>query len=159
MSKKIQIGGVIMRENLSLIKILGINNAPNSGGHIFRIFGDAGISMEFISTSETTTGKGSILICVEEKEHQKAKMLIPIIEREISPVKETIHNSVAMMTVYGPHFAEKPSIAAAFCVALGKAGINVLGVSTSINSVTCVIHQKKLNQAKIAIDKSFDYPK
>jgi len=159
MINKIQIGGVMLRKNLSLIKILGIENAPNSGGHIFQIFGDAGISMEFISTSETTTGKGSLLICVENKDHEKAKSLIPKIEKEISPVRDTIHNSVAMMTVYGPHFAEKPSIAAAFCNALGTTNINILGVSTSVNSVTCVVNQRDVASAQRAIDACFEYPK
>jgi len=158
MTKKIQIGGVIIRENLSLIKILGIENAPNRGGYIFQIFGDAGISMEFISTSETTTGKGSILICVENKNLAKAKSCLPAINREISPVKDTILNPVVMLTVYGPHFSEKPSVAAAFCTALGSADINILGVSTSINSVTCAIDQDDLEKAKIAINRSFEYP-
>jgi aspartokinase len=42
--------------------------------------------------------------------------------------------------------------------ALGDAGINILAISTSISTLSCVIEEKLLPQAVKAISEAFELP-
>jgi aspartokinase len=78
---------------------------------------------------------------------------------EIIPVKDIkITEPVAIITFYGPHFREKPAIAGKICQTLGEAGINILGISTSISSVCCVIRDDLVGLVHQVISIYFDYP-
>jgi aspartokinase len=65
---------------------------------------------------------------------------------------------VSVIGIYGPHFREKPRLAAYFCQTLGKAGINILGLSSSISSISAVIVNDQLELARDALLKVFELP-
>ena len=71
---------------------------------------------------------------------------------------ERWYDDVAIIGIYGPHFREKPSIAGRMCSALGRRKVDILGISTSFSSVSCVINNNKTEEAKEAILSAFDLP-
>ena len=66
--------------------------------------------------------------------------------------------NISSLTVYGPHFREKPAISGEMCSALGKADINILGISTSISSVCCLIKDEDFERAYGALLEVFQLP-
>lgn len=66
--------------------------------------------------------------------------------------------NIASLTVYGPHFREKPAISGEMCSTLGKANVNILGISTSISSVCCLIKDEEYYRAYDALLKVFQLP-
>ncbi|MBC8214506.1 MAG: hypothetical protein ISR90_00350 [Candidatus Marinimicrobia bacterium] len=158
MSERIKIGGLFERTNLCMIEILGIKDEPGSAGHIFKLFSKHNISIEFITSSFSTTGGGSMSLGMSDEHCHKVEELSFSIEELIKPDKIVKRPAIAMLTVYGPHFAEKPRVAEIFCTELGNNKVNILGISTSINSITCVINKCDLFQAKEAINLKFELP-
>jgi hypothetical protein len=59
-------------------------------------------------------------------------------------------SNVAVISVFGPHFREKPSISGLILNALGILGINILAISTSISSCSCLIRADQVEDATMA---------
>ena len=73
-------------------------------------------------------------------------------------IKITKIANVSVIGIYGPHFREKPILAALFCKILGNAGINILGLASSISSISSVIASDQLHHAKNALLEEFEIP-
>ena len=66
--------------------------------------------------------------------------------------------NISTVTVYGPHFREKPAISGEMCSALGHANVNILGISTSISSVCCLIKEEDFDTAYHSLLEVFELP-
>ncbi len=158
MNDKILIGGVIHHPNMCMLEMIGIPNSPGSAGRAFSIFGKKNISLEFISETEACDGLSNITCCFHTNKCDVAKSLHSPILVATKAQKLKTKCPVEIITIYGPHFASKPLIAAKFCEALGAMNINMLGITTSINSITCVIHSDYHDLAHKAIQDNFIFP-
>ncbi len=63
-----------------------------------------------------------------------------------------------MISIFGPDFRERPGIAGTMFSALGAREINILAISTSISTVSCVIDIDRLGDAVDAMRETFDMP-
>jgi aspartate kinase len=68
------------------------------------------------------------------------------------------HSEAAIVSIFGPDFRERPGIAGTMFEALATQGINILAISTSISTVSCVIESDSLETALNALRKTFDLP-
>ncbi len=62
------------------------------------------------------------------------------------------------LAVFGPHFREIPNVASQVFKALAEAGINILAISTSVSSVTCVFKQERLSEGLASLRGRFEIP-
>ncbi len=65
---------------------------------------------------------------------------------------------MCILGVYGPHFREKPAVAAHFCSAMGRVGINILGLSSSISTISAIIDIRDREKALDALMQVFKLP-
>lgn len=156
--KKILIGGILHNHNYTMLKVVGLPNKPGFAGKIFTKLGRANINLHFIAESEDSNGLGNMTICVNP---ENAKEAIQIIETQKDKdqnqhVEEIPH--ISTITVYVPHFREKPAVSGEMCSALGKANVNILGISTSISSVCCLIKDTDFDSAYSSLLKVFELP-
>jgi len=158
MSDKIQIGGVINHSHMCMVEILGIPDLPGSAGKAFSIFGKKDISLEFISETEASDGLSNITCCFHTKNCKIVNGLHQKLLNATGAKELKTQCPVEIITIYGPHFSSKPSIAAKFCESIGDMNINMLGITTSINSITCVIHSEFHELAQKAIQDNFIFP-
>ena len=63
-----------------------------------------------------------------------------------------------MLSVFGPDFRQRAGIAGIAFDALGRAGVNILAVSTSISTITCLVRQDHFDTALAALQKAFALP-
>jgi aspartate kinase len=61
--------------------------------------------------------------------------------------------------VFGPHFGQRSGVAGIMFSALASAGINILAISTSISSLSCIIDLDDMDKAVEAIHDAFQTPK
>ena len=69
-----------------------------------------------------------------------------------------VQPEVAIVSIFGPDFRERPGIAGTMFHALAERGVNILAVSTSISTVSCVIESDPLESALVALRETFDLP-
>ncbi len=155
---KIKIGGIIQNKNLAQISLLNLTNQPEVAGQIFSLLGREGINVQFIVQAAETAEKGHIVFCIDQKDLEKT---IDILRKkpcggesqQIIP-----YHPVAIVSIFGPHFREKPAIAGRMFSALSAAGVNILAISTSISTLSCVIPESLLSVAVQVLSETFELP-
>ena len=155
---KILIGGILQAKNYTMLKVVGLPNKPGFAGRILTMLGRANINLHFIAEGEDAQGFANMTLCIFPKD---AKEAVEIIKSQKNGNQkqdvEEIHN-ISSLTVYGPHFREKPAISGEMCSTLGKANVNILGISTSISSICCLIKDEEYYRAYDALLKVFQLP-
>ncbi len=155
---KILIGGILQAKNYTMLKIVGLPNKPGFAGQILTKLGRANINLHFIAEGEDAQGFANMTICIYPKEAKKAVEIIKSQKNGNKKQSVEVIPNIASLTVYGPHFREKPAISGEMCSTLGKANVNILGISTSISSVCCLIKDEEYYRAYDALLKVFQLP-
>jgi aspartokinase len=158
MTQPVAAGGLLKFRDLCLIGVMSARDRPGVGSAIFRSLGEAGINAQFIVHSIDLRSRSHVLFCVAEEDAAEALTHIrPVAEAlEAEQVSEEHH--VALMAVFGPDFRERPGIAGTAFGALADRGINILAISTSISTVSCVIRGKDYAEAESALRQVFRLP-
>ena len=155
---KILIGGILQAKNYTMLKVVGVPNKPGLAGQILTELGRANINLHFIAEGEDCEGLANMTICINPSDANEAINIIRLQKNGNKKQKaEEIHN-ISSLTVYGPHFREKPAISGEMCSALGKADVNILGISTSISSICCLIKDEDFDRAYDSLLSVFDLP-
>ena len=156
--QKIKIGGIIQNRNLAKIGVMSIPDRPGVAGAIFGALGERGISVPFIVHNIDLNNLDNIVICVAQGDLTAALEVLDTV-RETVGAKEIVYDrEVGVVSMFGPHFGERPGIAGAMFSALASVGINILAISTSISSVSCLVDASDMDEAVQALEETFELP-
>ena len=156
--KKVKIGGVIRNSNLAKVGIMGIPDRPGVAGTILSTLGRQGINVEFIVQCIDLNHNDHVVFCVARDDLEAALSILEKIKPELG-AKEVIHEpEVGIVSIFGPDFRERPGIAGTMFSALASVDINILAISTSISTVSCVIDANLLPQAVKVLEETFSMP-
>lgn len=155
---KVKIGGTLEYHQMLMVAILSAPNRPGIAGKVLSYLGKLNIPVDFITESANLEGLADITFCVQSQYRPIIVSNLEQLQACVNARQGKIIDDVAILSIYGPHFREKPAIAGRFCSALGEFGINILGISTSISSVSCVIEEDKIESAHRAISQVFALP-
>jgi aspartokinase len=153
-----KIGGIVENNNLTLYRMISLKDQPGSAGSILKIFAQNNINIEYITESSTSGDLAVMAICVKSDKSEKLDSLLSEQELMYNKLNIIKIEQVSVLGIYGPHFREKPFLAAKFCMILGLADVNILGLSSSISSISSVIKSEEVPVAKEALLKEFDLP-
>lgn len=156
--QKIKIGGIIQKRNLAKIGVMSIPDRPGVASAIFSALGARGVNISFIVHNIDLNNLDNIVFCVAQQD-------LPVALEVLNTVKETVgakeivyDREVGIISMFGPHFGERPGIAGMMFSALASAGINILAISTSISSTSCLIDASDMDEAVQALEKAFELP-
>ena len=153
-----RVGGILVDEDLMFIHLLSGLDEPDWAGTVLSKFATRDLCVNFITETPDARGRANMSVTVRPDDEYALELALDDIRelhREI--VIKKIH-PVSLVTVYGPHFKERCGLAARAFRALGLHGINILGISTSISSISCVILQDQLDSARSALASVFEVP-
>lgn len=153
---KVKIGGIIQYTDLALVGMMAVPDRPGIAAAVFETLGRRGINVLFIVQSIDPDDNTQIVFCVASKDVSVALGLLEPVKERFGGREVTHRPGVAMVSVFGPDFRETPGIAGTMYGALAEAGINILCISTSMSSVSCVIDVARLDNAVKALKDSFD---
>ncbi|MBI5602163.1 MAG: ACT domain-containing protein [Deltaproteobacteria bacterium] len=156
--KKIKLGGIIEHKDLSLISIENIPDRPGIAGLIFQTLSHRGINVEFIIHCLNRKGQSQVILCVSKLKGEAALAVLMEIRSRIGDPEMFINSDIALLSIFGPHFRERPGIAGTFFGALNFQGINIMAISTSISTCSCVIPAADLPIAVKAVGEAFEVP-
>jgi aspartokinase len=155
---KFKIGGIIQKRDLAKIGIMSIPDRPGVAGMIFSALGTKGINCPFIVHNIDLNELDNIVLCVRQDCLPAALEALAII-RETVGAKEVIYDrEVGVVAVFGPHFGERAGVSGVMFSALASAGINILAISTSISSLSCLINASDMDSAVQALEIAFEQP-
>jgi aspartokinase len=156
--KKIKIGGIIEHTELSLISIENIPDRPGIAGLIFQSLSHRRINVEFIMHCLNQKGRSQVILCVSNLKADETLAVLHDLKPRIGNPDLYVNSEIAVISIFGPHFRERPGIAGTFFSALNAKGINIQAISTSISTCSCVISSEDLGLAVEAVGEAFEIP-
>jgi aspartokinase len=153
-----KIGGLVENSDLTMYRITSIKDEPGAAAEILKLFAQEKISLQYITESSVTKDTAVMTLCVASGEEESIDQLFGKNDYITKQIKITKITDVSVIGIYGPHFRDKPVLAAMFCKLLGDAGINILGLSSSISSISSIILSDQLPVAKAALLEEFELP-
>ena len=158
MSNKIKIGGIMQCANLVEMRVMSIPDQPGTAGKILKGLGENGINVQFIVQCIDIENNDHVALCIGQCDVEAASEILEEVRQETSAKEVVQRPNVALISVFGPDFRERPGIAGAMFSALGERGINILAISTSISTLSCVIDGDDLESAVAAMQETFELP-
>jgi len=155
---KVKVGGIMASTGLATVSILSLPDRADVTGVVFHAMGKRNINIEFIVHSLDLEGNGNLTFCIDQKYLEPALEVLEGVKSLVEAKGVSYQPHVAMISVFGPHFRERPMISGLMFNALGTAGINVLAISTSISSCSCVIQADQTEDAMRALHETFEAP-
>lgn len=155
---KMKVGGIMISSGLATVSILSLPERPDVPGAILHAMGGRNINIEFVVHNVDIEGNSNMTFCIDQK---NLEIALDVLER-VKPLIEargiSYHPNVATVSVFGPHFRERPMVSGLMFNALGTAGINVMAISTSISSCSCVIEADQVEEAMRVLHETFEAP-
>jgi aspartate kinase len=155
---RMKIGGVLVSQHIALVSVQGAPHEIGIAGTILEALGESGINVEFISCCPDVGGGDTLCISAEMKKLDYALDLIEDLQERIHASRIVAMQNLCSVAVFGPHFREIPNVASQIFKALAEVGINILSISTSVSSVTCVFDESKLGDALASLRNHFEIP-
>jgi aspartokinase len=155
---KMKVGGIMASTGLAMVSILSVPDRPDVAGTILHAMGKNNVNIEFVVLCSDVEGNGNMTFCIDQKNLETAIGVLEGIKPLIEARGISYHPNVAMISVFGPHFRERPMISGLMFNALGTSGINVLAISTSISSCSCLIQADQTEDAMRALHQTFEAP-
>jgi len=156
--EKVKIGGILQARGLASIGVTGIPDRPGVASRIFLTLANHRINVEFIVHAMDARGQSHVTFCVDRKHLEESLSHMDRHREEIGGAHILHHRDMAIVSIFGPHFRERHGIAGTFFNALGSAKINIIAISTSVSTVSCLIAEKDLPTAVAALSQAFELP-
>jgi aspartokinase len=156
--QRIRIGGILQRRNLAKIGVKSIPDRPGVAGAIFGALGGVGINCTLIVHTIVLDNLDEIVLCVAQRQLDSALAVLEELRVQVPKMEVTYDREIGTVSIFGPHFGDRPGIAGAMFSTLAQAGINILAISTSISSVSCVLDAGDMDQAVRVLEEAFESP-
>lgn len=157
-TEDIKIGGIIQKRNLAKISILAIPDRPGVAGAVFSALGVQGINCPFIVHTINLDNLDSIVLAVSRQQLDEALHVLEMVKATVGARDIVYKEEVGMIAIFGPHFGDRPGISGIMFSALASAEINILAISTSISSLSCLIDASRMDDAIQALKQAFAQP-
>jgi aspartate kinase len=158
MTGKVKIGGIMSNGGMAKVGVMSVPDRPGVAAAILNKLGEQGVNVQFIVQCIDLEHRDHVVLCVGRSDLQLTLGLLEAMKEEVG-AQAIIHApEVGIVSVFGPDFRERPGIAARVFEALASEGINILAISTSISTVSCVIAEGLLDQATEVLGETFALP-
>ena len=158
MSVKIPWGGLMERHDLCLVEVLGFDWRPGAPCGILGKFAARDIALSYLSLGNGVEGDKNMSFCVKTEKLAANRDILEAVEREYEPRKVEVRAPVVILTLYGPHFNERPALASQVFSALCVDGIQAQTVASSINSISVVIETLDRDRVVRCLEEKFSWP-
>lgn len=156
--ERIRIAGIIQNPHLSLITVSAVPDRPGIAASILSGLGGEAINVPFIVQCIDQSDRDQVAFCVDRDDLQLAMGVVNGIAPRLEAGKVNSTAEVAVVSIFGPDFRERPGIAGTMFRALADEQINIKAISTSISTVSCVIDLASLDAGVTALRSTFELP-
>lgn len=151
------IKGVAQDTHTARISVLNVKNVPGIAHMVFKALANEHIDVDMIvqSVQRANDDLTDIIFTIADTDLEEAKRVLGELQDQGQLSTIIYDNNMAKVSIVGAGMLGTPGIAARMFGALGKEGVNILIVSTSEISVSCLINRDEVTKAIQAIHKEF----
>jgi len=155
---KVKIGGIMSSGGMAKVGVMSVPDRPGVAAAVLKGLGEQGVNVQFIVQCIDLENRDHVVLCVSRSDLHLTLELLEAVKEEVGAQAVIQVPKVGIVSVFGPDFRERPGIAARVFDALASEGINILAISTSISTVSCVIAEELLEQATEVLGETFTLP-
>ncbi|SDX63571.1 aspartate kinase [Acetomicrobium thermoterrenum DSM 13490] len=149
------IKAVVHDKNIAKIAVLGVPDVPGIAAGLFSKLADRGVGVEMIIQSVMRGDVNDIAFLVKETLLGEAIEVCGDYAREIDAQGVTYDAEVGRVSIVGVGLSLHPEIPAEMFSVLSGEGINIDMISSTSNSITCVISSSMIDRAVSALHRHF----
>ena len=150
MTGKIAVGGITRKDGLVLMRILGARAGQGLVGKSLSSLGLHGINLTCVTSFIDGQGLNNICFAIHQEDLDQTLGILQSMEEDILAGSVSYQGGCSAISIYGPHFSERPSIAGTVFAATADAGVEIHMISTSFSTVSFLTNE---DQAVIAIQR------
>ncbi len=158
MAERIKVGGIMQSDGRAVVKVMSCPDRSDIAGLVLGTLGDRNINIEFLVQSFDLDGFSNFTLCIDRKDLEAAIGSLETIKPSLEAKVISYNPDVAVISVFGPHFREKPKVSGIMFSTLASVGVNCIAISTSISSVSCVVDSGDAEAAVDALNEAFEAP-
>ena len=158
MTGRIAVGGITRTDGLVLIRILGVRPGPGLAAKTLATLGNERINLTCVTSFVDAEKRDNLCLALGERDLDQALGLLQTIKEEIEARAIEYQRRCTSISIYGPHFSERPAIAARIFEVTAAAEVDVQMISSSFASVTFVIAQEAADPTVKALREAFLVP-
>ena len=157
--KEFVIRGVTSDINVAKITVNGVPDVPGAAYRIFDALAKANITVDMIVLSSSKdNSRNDIVFTVTKSDLGDAIEALEKLKNEMGLEGVEVEANVAKVSVVGAGMLGNPGIAAGMFGALAKASVNLMIISTSEITISCLIAKDDVMKAVNAIHQHFFPP-
>ena len=141
-----------------MVEMRGFPPLTSNRRNVLARFGAYGIPLCYLVVSWDADDAENLGFCLSAADLPRAEPLLAMLANELSPRRVLTWIPVTILTVYGPHFLERFGLANEFIATLADHQLTVLSISSSINSVSFVVHERDEEATVRALSERFAWP-
>ncbi len=147
MTGKIAVGGITRTDNLVLVRVLGVAAGQDLSGRALTALGNQNINVTCVTSFLDKDGLNNICFAVGLADLDQTLGILQGLEDHLQAQSIEYQRRCSAVSIYGPHFAERPAIAGRVFDTIGESGVEVLMISTSFSTVSFVTNEEQAVQA------------
>lgn len=150
MTGKMAVGGITKKDGLVLVRILGAKAGHGLAGRALSELGLRGINIICVTSFIDREGLNNICFAIRKEDLDQSLGILQSISEEIQARSIEYQSRCSAVSIYGPHFSERPAIAGTIFEATAEAGIELHLISTSFSTVSFLTNE---DQGAVAVAK------
>ena len=158
MTGKIAVGGITRSNELVLVRVLGARPAPGMAGQTLSTLGNQRINLICVTSFVDTAGRDNIGFAIHQRDLDQALGLLQTIKDDIEAEAIEVRRHCCSISIYGPHFSERPAIAGRVFAATAQADIDIHMIATSFATVSFLIDEDDGDLAVAQLHEIFLVP-
>ena len=158
MTGKMAVGGITRVDNLVLVRIMGAKRGYGLAGRALSGLGLKGVNITCVTSFIDRDGLDNIGFAIKEDDLDQTLGLLQALQDEFQARTIEYQRHCTSISIYGPHFSERPAIAGTVFQATGESGVEIHMIATSFSTVSFLTNDKDADAAEAKLRESFLVP-
>lgn len=158
MTGKMAVGGITRVDNLVLVRIMGTKMDRGLVGRSLSGLGLKGININCVTSFVDRDGLNNIGLAIKEDDLDQALGILQSLQDELQASAIEYQRHCSSISIYGPHFSERPAIAGTVFEATGQADVEIHMIATSFSTVSFLTNEKDAEAAVAQLRENFLVP-
>jgi aspartate kinase len=158
MTGKIAVGGITKVEGLVVIKLLGAPTGQRLAERTLAGLGMQGINISCVTAFADREGLNNLSFAISDDNLDQTLGMLQTLQEELDLGKIEYTRGCAAVSIYGPHFSERPAIAGSVFEAVGEANVKILLIATSFSTVLFITSEAEVDVAVASLNDKFLVP-
>ena len=158
MTGKIAVGGITKVDGLVMVKLLGARSGQGLAGRALSGLGLKGINISCVTSFVDREGLNNISFAIGDADLDQTLGILQSMQEELEIAKIDYTRRCSAISIYGPHFSERPAIAGTVFETVHAAGVAIHLIATSFSTVTFLTGAEQADLAVARLNDNFLVP-